>query len=89
MAKLNKNGIRKTARMAKDSYEINFWIDDKHIYETIKATSVSDAVAIRAKRIQEIKKSRILNQKIFMIFILISEKLPMLKKVLSKLFMPT
>ena len=55
MAKLNKNGIRKTARMAKDSYEINFWIDDKHIYETIKATSVSDAVAIRAKRIQEIK----------------------------------
>jgi len=55
MAKLNKNGIRKTARMAKDSYEMYFWIDDKKIFETIKATSMSEAVAIRAKRIQEIK----------------------------------
>jgi len=62
MAKLNKNGIRKTARMAKDSYEIYFWIDDKKIFETIKASSMSEAVAIRANRIQEIKSGTYIMQ---------------------------
>ena len=52
MAKLNNTGVRKRSN---SSYEINFWANEKHIYENIKVGSLSEAIAVRNERIQLVK----------------------------------
>ena len=59
MAKLNKSGVRKRSNT---SYEINFWADGKHVYENIKIGSMSEAIAFRAKRIQEVESGSYIKQ---------------------------